>query len=233
MHLRSRRHGGRRTAGTLARPAGLRPAARRRRSPRPRFRMGIRYRITFPGSSPASSAASASARPSSAAVQLPPGKPGGSGGSGKTRLALQAAERSLAEYPDGVWLVELGRSPIRRSSRPSLRRWACARSPAAPAEHADGLPAPRSLLLLLDNCEHLIDACAALAHALLRACPELADPGDQPRGVGDRRRGDLARALAVAAGTRRAAMAPLGRAASVRGRAAIRRASAAVSRASR
>ena len=43
---------------------------------------------------------------------------------------------------------------------------------------------PADLLLVLDNCEHLVDACAALAEALLRALPGAADPGHQPRAAG-------------------------------------------------
>ena len=58
---------------------------------------------------------------------------------------------------------------------------------------------PQRLLLVLDNCEHLLDACAALADALLRGCPGAAHPGHQPRAAGRRRRGGLARAVAGAA----------------------------------
>ena len=57
----------------------------------------------------------------------------------------------------------------------------------------------KQLLLVLDNCEHLIDACAELVDQLLRACPELAGPGDQPRAAVHSGRGDLAGAAARAA----------------------------------
>jgi non-specific serine/threonine protein kinase len=98
---------------------------------------------------------------------------------GKTRLALQVAAGALeadgAPYPDGVWLAELG-----GLADPGLVPQAVAEAagvreePGRPlaATLADALR-PRRLLLVLDNCEHLLDACAALADALLRACPGL------------------------------------------------------------
>ena len=100
----------------------------------------------------------------------------GAGGIGKTRLALQAAAGLLADYPDGVWLVEL--APL---SDPALVPQAVAtalgvrETPGEPllASLIAALQA-KQLLLLLDNCEHLVAACAALADALLRVCPQLA-----------------------------------------------------------
>jgi non-specific serine/threonine protein kinase len=99
----------------------------------------------------------------------------GPGGVGKTRLALQAAAELPDRYPHGVWLVEL--APL---ADPALVAGAVARGlglreePGRPilTTLVDALR-PRSLLLLLDNCEHLIAACAQLAHALLRACPQV------------------------------------------------------------
>jgi predicted ATPase/class 3 adenylate cyclase len=99
----------------------------------------------------------------------------GAGGAGKTRLALQVAADVLEAYPDGVWLVEL--API---SDPSLVPQTIAsvfglhdeRGRPLPATLADYLR-PKRLLLVLDNCEHLIEACAALVDGLLRACPPL------------------------------------------------------------
>jgi len=99
----------------------------------------------------------------------------GAGGSGKTALALRVARDLLPVFPDGAWLVEL--API---SDPTLVAQAVAsplgvrESPERPL--LDGLVAylrPRALLLLVDNCEHLVDACAELVGALLDACPEL------------------------------------------------------------
>jgi predicted ATPase/DNA-binding NarL/FixJ family response regulator len=99
----------------------------------------------------------------------------GPGGIGKTRLALQAAAGAGRVFRDGAWLVELGdlRDPgllvpeVGRSLGLSDQsaRWAV-------ASLADYLR-DRQVLLLLDGCEHLADACAVTADALLRTCPGL------------------------------------------------------------
>lgn len=99
----------------------------------------------------------------------------GAGGSGKTRLALETARDLAGAYPDGAWLVEL--APL---SQPSLMPQAVA-SVLGVREQADrpleGTLAEalraRTLLLLLDNCEHLVDAAARLADLLLDACPKV------------------------------------------------------------
>jgi predicted ATPase len=78
----------------------------------------------------------------------------GPGGCGKTRLALQAADDLLEEYPDGVWAVELAALP---GDRPLLDTL---------VEHLR----PRRLLLVLDNCEHLLEGCAAVVSAVLQGC---------------------------------------------------------------
>jgi predicted ATPase/class 3 adenylate cyclase len=103
----------------------------------------------------------------------------GAGGCGKTRLALQAAadlvDADGAPYPDGVWFVDL--APL---TDPTLVPQAVAAAvgvreePGRPllATLADALR-PQRVLLVLDNCEHLLDACAQLADALLRACPQV------------------------------------------------------------
>jgi predicted ATPase/class 3 adenylate cyclase len=99
----------------------------------------------------------------------------GPGGSGKTRLALHLAADVLDRYPDGVWLVELAPVTDPAGVAPAV----------AAAVHIGGQPGrpvvdtiraglrERQLLLLLDNCEHLIASCADLAEALLRSCPLL------------------------------------------------------------
>jgi predicted ATPase/class 3 adenylate cyclase len=99
----------------------------------------------------------------------------GPGGTGKTRLALQAAADALEAHPDGVWLVELA-----ALADPALVPQAVAAPVGVREEPGRPLAAtltdalrPKRLLLLLDNCEHLVDACARLAEALLRACPAL------------------------------------------------------------
>src|SRR5262249_54927071 len=99
----------------------------------------------------------------------------GPGGTGKTRLSLQVATDLLADFPDGVWLVEL--API---ADPALAPQALAMvlgvreetGRALIATMADHLRS-RHALLLFDNCEHLIDACARLVDDLLRACSEV------------------------------------------------------------
>jgi predicted ATPase/class 3 adenylate cyclase/DNA-binding CsgD family transcriptional regulator len=99
----------------------------------------------------------------------------GSGGCGKTRLAVQAAAALADRWPDGVWWVDLG--PVRD---PSLVAKLTASTLGVLVDPGAGplraltqqLPA-RRLLLCLDNCEHLLDASAALADALLRACPDV------------------------------------------------------------
>jgi len=99
----------------------------------------------------------------------------GPGGIGKTRLALQVASGAGRVFRDGLWLAELAglRDPgllvgeVARSLGLSNQsaRWAV-------ASLADYLQ-PRQVLLVLDGCEHLADACAVMVDALLRGCPEL------------------------------------------------------------
>jgi predicted ATPase/DNA-binding XRE family transcriptional regulator len=99
----------------------------------------------------------------------------GSGGAGKTRLALRVTEELRLEFPDGVWWVDLA-----RLSEPGLVLQAVAAALRFREEVARplfdqlaGYLQDRQLLLLLDNCEHLIEACARLADSLLRGAPEL------------------------------------------------------------
>lgn len=100
----------------------------------------------------------------------------GPGGVGKTSLAVEVARRLVPMYRDGVWLVDL--APIRSGE---LVTNAIAEAlgvsdvsgPDALQSLASRLRA-QQLLLLLDNCEHLVQACAELTHALLRASPSTA-----------------------------------------------------------
>jgi non-specific serine/threonine protein kinase len=99
----------------------------------------------------------------------------GAGGVGKTRLALAVAAQVPTSYPDGVWLVEL--APL---ADPMLVPQAVARvlgvrdRPDQPlTETLTAWLATRRLLLVLDNCEHLVAACATLAAAILRVCPDI------------------------------------------------------------
>ncbi len=99
----------------------------------------------------------------------------GPGGVGKTRLALQVAADLLDAFPDGLWLVELGGVVDGKSVAQEVASVLSVREQAGtalPETLADALAA-RSLLLLLDNCEHVIAACADLVDRLLRGCPNL------------------------------------------------------------
>jgi predicted ATPase/DNA-binding CsgD family transcriptional regulator len=97
----------------------------------------------------------------------------GAGGCGKTRLALEVARAVAGDYPDGAWLVELA-AATEPMSVPRLVAASLQIRPQPDVPPLDALLTslrPRRLLLALDNCEHLIDSCAALVDALLRACP--------------------------------------------------------------
>ena len=99
----------------------------------------------------------------------------GAGGVGKTRLALAVAEEVGQEYAAGAWFVDLAPltdpeltvqtvlSALRVQEQPGQSPWQtlvdCLR--------------PKNLLLVLDNCEHLVQACARLAQSLLEECPSL------------------------------------------------------------
>lgn len=99
----------------------------------------------------------------------------GFGGVGKTRLAVQAAEDLSRAFPEGVWFVELD-----TLSNPALLPDVVARTLGMRAHGHDStiqaLAAHlrnRTALLVLDNCEHLLEASALLIDTLLRACPDL------------------------------------------------------------
>jgi predicted ATPase len=99
----------------------------------------------------------------------------GPGGTGKTRLCLQVAAEQIPEFKDGVWLIELAQladptyilSAI--ASTFHLRELQGALLIDTVIDYLRG----KQLLLILDNCEHLIETCAQLADHFLRACPKL------------------------------------------------------------
>ena len=129
----------------------------------------------------------------------------GAGGAGKTRLAVQVAAGLADGAGDGVWFADL--APL---GDPDLVAVTVAdvlgvrQEPGRPV--ADTLVeavGARSLLVLLDNCEHVIGACAKLADALLRGLPEPGAAGDQPRAAGHRRGARVPGAVAGHPGRRR------------------------------
>jgi len=99
----------------------------------------------------------------------------GSGGAGKSRLSLQVGRECLPRFSDGVWLAELAPVtdptliPQTLLSIFNLRE---DRHRSTLDVLTDYLRA-KTLLLLLDNCEHLIEACAQIGESLLHACPKL------------------------------------------------------------
>jgi predicted ATPase/DNA-binding winged helix-turn-helix (wHTH) protein len=95
----------------------------------------------------------------------------GPGGIGKTQLALAAARRLLPQFPDGVWLAELAALTDSALVPITVARATGLEIGAGPAfaERVAAALTMKSLLLVLDNCEHVIDAAATLAEALLHA----------------------------------------------------------------
>jgi predicted ATPase/DNA-binding winged helix-turn-helix (wHTH) protein len=99
----------------------------------------------------------------------------GAGGIGKTRLALQVAAEVVDAYRDGVWVAELEsiQHPTLVSTTVAQSLGLAEKSSASPIERLCAYLKSRQLLLVLDNCEHLVDACARLASAVLRAAKEV------------------------------------------------------------
>jgi len=101
----------------------------------------------------------------------------GAGGAGKTRLAIQVATElaNANRFKNGVWWVEL--APLADATlvaRTVASVFNLDEAPNTPIlTTLTNYLRAKDLLLILDNCEHLIDACAQLADALLRACPQL------------------------------------------------------------
>jgi predicted ATPase/DNA-binding SARP family transcriptional activator len=99
----------------------------------------------------------------------------GPGGSGKTRLALESGARALSRFPQGVWMVDL--APLTSPDHVAMavaRPLGISGQPGRPPESVliDYL-ADQELLLIIDNCEHLVSKVAQLAATLLKAAPGL------------------------------------------------------------
>ena len=108
----------------------------------------------------------------------------GAGGSGKTRLAVEVAASVLSEFPDGVWFVQLGAAT-------TADQVASLTAQILRIGERGGEPllttlwrqlAMRSLLLVIDNCEHLIDAVANFVNELLAQCPDIRVLATESRG---------------------------------------------------
>jgi len=99
----------------------------------------------------------------------------GPGGTGKTRLSLQVAAEQIPEFKDGVWLIELAQLadsnylPSAIASTFHLRELQGVPLVDTLTDYLRG----KQLLLILDNCEHLIETCARLSEHFLHACPKL------------------------------------------------------------
>ncbi|MDA3647218.1 tetratricopeptide repeat protein [Saccharopolyspora indica] len=105
----------------------------------------------------------------------------GPGGVGKTRLGVEAARALIAEHPDGVWFVELAGIDKSASAHTAVVDTVRAvlgirdhgRSTAGPVEQLISALEGKRVLLVLDNCEHLVAEVAELTERLLRSVPEL------------------------------------------------------------
>ncbi len=99
----------------------------------------------------------------------------GAGGSGKTRLALQVAAELVDGSGDGVWLVELAEVNDSEAVAPAVSRALGIQEQQAQGalESLTKAIAELHMLVVLDNCEHVITACAKLADAIVRHCPRV------------------------------------------------------------
>ncbi len=99
----------------------------------------------------------------------------GTGGCGKTRLALEIARQMVEDYQDGVWFVDL--APV--VDQTTISHVVARAIGFHPESNCSGASqvidflSSRRVLLLLDNCEHLIDGCASFVEKLLQAAPDL------------------------------------------------------------
>lgn len=99
----------------------------------------------------------------------------GAGGCGKSRLGVQAAAEALERFPDGAWWVELAPLADPALVAPALAKIFAVRPLPGQSEldAAVSYLASRRALIVLDNCEHLLEEAALVAEALVRGCPRL------------------------------------------------------------
>ncbi|HJQ46981.1 MAG TPA: LuxR C-terminal-related transcriptional regulator [Amycolatopsis sp.] len=99
----------------------------------------------------------------------------GPGGVGKTRLSVQAGDLAGRAFRDGVWLVDLAAltDPVRLADAVAAALGVKDQSTRLAKEQLAAHLADRRLLMILDNCEHLVGACASLVDCLLRRAPDL------------------------------------------------------------
>ena len=99
----------------------------------------------------------------------------GSGGVGKTRLSIKVGEQVLENYPDGVWLVELAPilDPMLVPHTTAMVIGLREEQQGPVIDMLSDYLRDKQTLLLLDNCEHLLEACAQFADQLLKLCPHL------------------------------------------------------------
>jgi len=102
----------------------------------------------------------------------------GSGGVGKTRVALEAARQEVEAYrfPDGIWFVDLAPLSLSELVTTTIARLLGVREQpdVTLIDSLISAVARRKLLLVLDNCEHVLDECSRVAEALLRGCSGIA-----------------------------------------------------------
>jgi len=112
----------------------------------------------------------------------------GVGGVGKTRLAVQAAAEALPRYRDGVWLCELGplSDPAALPDVVAASLGVQQRPGQSMTESLVATLRSKELLVVLDNCEHLLDAAAQLVAALMAACPSMTVLATGREGLGVR-----------------------------------------------
>jgi len=110
----------------------------------------------------------------------------GSGGCGKTRLSLQLAADTLERFPDGAWFVEL--APLADAGLVAQTVATVLGLKEEPGKSIGQTLIQylmdKRLLLLLDNCEHLLDGCAKLADALMHQCPHVTVLASSREGLG-------------------------------------------------